>query len=700
MTNYGTRISAGSSGTKTLICQNYVSGDRHQWAIELWRNAWQAIERAGGDPKKHKLMYDYVKFDFDGSDIAWKRRVWNDAEPMTPADLYKYFSQISVSGGASKWSMKNRRGQYGQGSRSSILPHSGLMVATTQPKGDTHVLAIFDTGDDFALVEFSSLGEGDVVIRDEMAVLGTGQWLEINDDVILEMGTELIDPHVLKHGGVTFILLGQEILDDYIEGDPMKEESGRALVDDITNRIWNDLPVTVQYMHNPSEDKRPHGYTVETISRGIQKVDPRKIHSYDEWIARVEPGMQGTIVIDNDGTEADVYLLPENWNWTGPHSLRSVNRRKKKDGAVEREPGKWYFKVPLKDSWFPYDGKGFVMIRYDNEMMPLGKSSTRVFRVSALNKWGINIDSVAARTALVIRPPALDESDPKAPWGVTQNLARSALEGPNGSSLPIDEWRTSFFDQVDQLDFLVKALLEATPKREHHIDIDALKRLKDSIRSRLKLNRLPLRIESDTPTDETGEITDELVTDVRNPGKGKGTGKRGKRSQRTTTNERSIVNSNPGSTPVINHQWDTLPEVDWLTPVEWNNKGVNHTQYQSNIYCVVERGVLGTTLYMNEGYSVFINQHLYYSGPWFAAPGKNRAGVLRRTHLDVIPVIIRNAYTELALSLVLNAMDMSKKSTDSISMARFDELTSPEMMTMALGGFINVDRAIEDAIIR
>lgn len=729
---FGEEISAGGAGTKALLLQAYLPGLPHQWAVETWRNPVQVIERHVADGSyrlrgNEEIMFDFVSFDYedDAAGVVtqvWKRRVWNNGPPMDPInELLPYFRTVAVGGGSNRFSIFNPTGQFGQGTRASILPHSDLMVITTQPGGESHAVMLADSdpsnGGSFVMVKFSEYVEDDQgkvsVNMVELAPLDGYHNLVVDNQRLLLDVTKLVHPTVRRDGGVTFILNGRDYLNDYIEGDqhPRKLEKARRLVDDLTKRLHSPYPVTVTYLANYTPvartDNRVHTADAAIITvDSVQKMlDPRPLKTYNDWFARVieradASGLGEGPVVMSDGTEIDVYLLPVDWNWQLISKAKAGQLKKAAATAgtaaprIEESDGKLYQVMPSKDSWLPYDGMGFVVAQYGYEMMPVHRKTdgSEMRRNDALLKWWVGVPSVADRTAIVIRPPL--EQDGSS-FGVTQNSARSALQGPNGSSLPLDQWREEFFDLMPA--FLKKALREANPHTVNQVDPAVLKRIKEQLAGRLALEeRIEYLIdahgdldaagtgtttEGPPPHEDKGVITDPAPPIPREPADPNGTGTRAA-ARRVQT---------------------FMPNYKWLTADEWAERATVQNAYLTadgltQQFCVVDHSPAETTLFFNEGHPIYKSQHLYYTSAYFSE--KRHTVHVRRamTRLSEVPDIVKNAYVEVGISLVFWAHHRAKDSSGQHHPNRFKELTESDLMTQGLGGYVNVDPIIKQRI--
>jgi len=697
--NVGKEVSAGAEGTYALIGIAYDGGRKHQWAIELWRNFVQAVARAGKARGDEQVVFDFVNFEFvDHADnvqkSVWKRRIWNDGPWMDPkAELLAYFETLTKGAGTNRRSRTNLAGSYGQGSRAAVLPHSNMFVATTEPGGLTHALCIVDTGHEtYGLVNFTFDASQ---VQDVLGVFDNDVYMEAEHGWRLWLETkDLIHPTVIKNGGITTILCGPDMLDDYIDGDPMKSENARTLADDLTKLLNSPMPVSVTYMLDPTPGTtRTHGKTI-LVNGQLRRCEERSLKSYTDWTDRVPAGNQTSIEIDDHGTIMDVYLLPRDWNWDGPFTQAACNRRVaaiKKSKRVpkihEPNPGQFYIEASAKDAWMPWDGKGFMVYAYDQEMIPVYGDRRGYNLVAQMKQWGITVPSVATRLAFVITPPKL-QAIGSPDWGVVQSPSRASITGPNESPLPIDDWINSFFDQLQHapdLDFLRKALDEDRVSSAKRIDPEELERLKAEILGRLDaINPIVVNVATRKDTGKTGLEGDEVEV---SPEHGNGHARHKARIKR-----RKVDSTQSGTTFYEERHINAMPDYEFLTEDEWKDKlDGGEAEYLPEHYCVVESGGTGTTLYFNKGHEIWLGARTYYTSKWWVDTG--RAAQLRKVNLGDVEDCVELQYATEGISKVFYADHVARKG-GILDLSKFKDLLHPEHLNVALGGNVNVDAGI------
>ncbi|GAG18489.1 unnamed protein product, partial [marine sediment metagenome] len=109
----------------------YANSQPYQWAIELWRNFQQAIERL--DPEaREKAIQKFDLLNLHGGTL--KRVVWNTGPHMTEKEMNDYFTIIG-KGHGNTWRMDNPTGNRHAGAREMILPWNpaGMVVVSYHP---------------------------------------------------------------------------------------------------------------------------------------------------------------------------------------------------------------------------------------------------------------------------------------------------------------------------------------------------------------------------------------------------------------------------------------------------------------------------------------------------------------------------------------------------------------------------------------
>jgi hypothetical protein len=707
----GRALDAGQDGTRLLIEQIYAQGQKHQWGAELGRNGLDAVSRS--TPRGDELIaFDFVDLRFQddtGHEIgaAWKRRVWNTGPPMDPqSELLAYLASLTKGGGgANRFSKTNPGGHFGHGGRSSVLGHSNMFVATTQPGGGTHAIYIYDDGNKFSLANFDMVGGG-IARRDDLADMSQDCSLDLSANRYLEMNeSELIHPEVIAKGGVTVILAGPDIFEHYVDGDPSRGESSRQLLTDLTNWFNSPVPIEVQYLRT-------------SPTRSVQKMDmnqtthyvgaPTRLKSYDDWLARVPSSNQGRVRLpdgdDNLTVELEVYLLPEDWNWRGPLTpaeqaavKKSVAKRaaaKKRAAKLIERDGQFFEVMTDKDAWFPWRGEGFIVVAYNYEMFPLYNTPTPDRHVQLSKNWGINEADVARRTAMIIRPPKW-QGDGSA-WGVKPPLGRASILGPNDSPLPVEEWCNAFYELLQHspdLDFLRKALEVARPTVSRQLDPEDLRRIEQDMLGRLNLlNPMPVPVVTSRETGEHGTSGEQSTTGTGGRGGGGGGGKPRQPRQR-----RIAMVDPEGSENIETKPINLIPSFDFLTESDWQvHYDDGEIDFVPEMYCVVQRGV-NTELFFNMAHPIYASQEAYYcDGTYFRQNGIYTK--MRKIKKVDLVRAVQYSYATVGVSKVFYANHMAMAPNGNVELPEFRRIVAADRMTFALSGNADVDYQIRKRI--
>lgn len=371
--------------------EDYSSGSPYQWSIEWLRNVWV----------KPTATEAFIRIlDLPGNGV---RVVMIDNGAHIPEDeLYEYIATLGAGAG-DLWRLDNMEGNRHAGLRASILPWADLTVATWDdvllPDGSE--IELFYDGDT------STYSASDVVALDP--------------EVLAALRKEVSAYDGTNKRGVAFILCDRDESKDGPFSDARKGESTAGVADALRDRVFS---VNNQDTGDPirivaevpifgtdvaKRKKGPGGGAVVTIDGKPTTLDSRTIKGFEPWVTRSTPAALTAvtgdpIVLDEHGTVCRWWLLPE----------CDENRR------VMR------------------GGRGFVAIRYKNELLPLSDNVQTDFR-----RFGIILSAVYDRLAIIIEPPT---SGPG--WHVKQNASRSRIESFNGMALPVDEWAETFVDQI------------------------------------------------------------------------------------------------------------------------------------------------------------------------------------------------------------------------------------------------------------
>ena len=210
-------------GITRSLEEGYANGSTYQWALELWRNFWQAVGRSESTSATAPIQR------FDMLNVhggALKRVVWNTGPYMPEGDLRKYMLTLG-QGGGDTWSLDNPLGDRHAGARESLLPWNpaGVVVLSyhpvDQPEGAMVWLRRDDDSGVFGALTLPTDYEtaiGDVEM-DLVVPLGVDQFgFDWRSIVHQTASSGRNDGGLERHGGVAFVLLGSDRTADDIDG--------------------------------------------------------------------------------------------------------------------------------------------------------------------------------------------------------------------------------------------------------------------------------------------------------------------------------------------------------------------------------------------------------------------------------------------------------------------------------------------------
>ncbi len=288
-------------GITRSLEEGYANGSTYQWALELWRNFWQAVGRAESTSATAPIQR------FDMLNVhggALKRVVWNTGPHMPEADLKKYMLTLG-QGGGDTWSLDNPLGDRHAGARESLLPWNpaGVVVLsyhpTEQPEGAMVWLQRDDDNGVFGALLLPTDTEtalGDV----EMGLvvpLGVDQFGFDWRDILRQTASSgRNDGGMQRNGGVAFVLLGTDRNVDDLDGVDCSEytstrgrsETPTGLATFLLDKIADttDTSVSVVYQVGAGADRlnRPD-------SNGkVHAFDSRNIYGLAGWTTKAAEG--------------------------------------------------------------------------------------------------------------------------------------------------------------------------------------------------------------------------------------------------------------------------------------------------------------------------------------------------------------------------------------------------------------------------
>jgi hypothetical protein len=632
-------LDGGELATAFQLDKTYVDGSAFQYAAEWLRNVEHVYDRmvaSGLAVDDVKAQMDFVQVQVLGTDSGdlvadpILRRMWNIGTPMDPkAELLEIYSKLNVGGGENRWSPENLGGSYGMGVRAALLYWTDTMFITTVPgEGSFGIIlrqfkdehgnsvyriarpVVFDEHGDALPYDDPSLSPNGTLVRLPEDGEDTVYLLAHDGSTAVALTDALVDDEVKAKGGVTLVLLGKGSYTDDVEFDRNREgETSRGVAKFLTNRfVGGQFPVTVQMRiagagENAEGRVRQRSLT-HTLTGEEVFFDQRVLKTLKDWTSRavaLDP-----VNIDGNGTFVTPYLLPEDYFHEGSYTKEQVDEQvaRTKSGSpkphFEYRADGTYGRVKKRDEWLPYDGMGQAVVIYKDEMYALRDADED--RAKALSQWGISKTHVARRVLLVIEPRIQTAFGPGKTWGITQNSARSNVQGPNGTALPISTWQTKFVESFPKE--IAEALAvrpEGAFKEIPEEEIDRMKNRAFGTKGKSP-KRPPVFVKDEAGKDDAAPEDGEIVVSA---GGGKGHGGGGPASKTATPAKRSAKTGIKGMarTPRL----PDFPQPRFLNPDEWANEGYDEDQ-------LVHISLLGGgyAIELNRGHWVMKVQSEYY----------------------------------------------------------------------------------------
>jgi hypothetical protein len=626
----------------------YANSRQYQWAVELWRNYTQVLERTKKEDIRgnERQVFD-IRPVHEG---ALKRVVWNTAVHMTEKEVRDYFTQIGVGHGDT-WRLDNPTGNRHAGAREMLIPWNpaGVVVISYHPRElpDGAMVWIAKDGDTYGL---RSLATG-VEVYDEL------DYDIVAPLAVDEFGLDWMDvlPDEMKQdGGVAFVLLGQDPFVDDLDGvDPGNEAVGRhaetptALANALLDRVAKVRgQVTVVYRVGATDTK---GRLVREDSNGKDHVfDSRNIYGAEGWLLsgqKQKVAKHQTGMWSSSTGEFDI-------EWT----------------ILDEVP-------KARVSFKPYGGMGHVVARYRDEFMDVTDKEHR----RRLALWGISYREVSDRVSLRILPKTTGPGYHLRQGGAS----RSLLVGSDGEPVPWEDWADEFASDLPES---IKAALKEV-KVKHRTSDEAIKRLMERIKTRMSGANRGASVETAVP-DPKGQKGKGPVSDV---GFGTRTGANtpGSEAADPSTPSAGMANTSTrgtGHRPVVRRSIQKPPEAIWFKPEEWvvQTEDLFDGTDPSTVFVHLVKNGDEYELWFNEGHGLFIDQRDYYTR-W----ASEKSAAMRRLPVEEIEQAVKQAYELDTIGRVFATMKRLKPSR---TMRMFDE--NQLALTVGAEGYQNVDQSI------
>ncbi|MFI6888571.1 hypothetical protein [Streptosporangium canum] len=630
-----------TGATAHLIRQAYEAGGPYQWAREAWKNSAESGA---------SIIHFGIEEQAAKNRGTLRRTIMDNGSGMRPDDLRTF---LTTFGGGGK--PIGVDGNFGQGFKSSVLPwnHYGVVVISysdDEPEGA--MLWIYrDEEGNYALKEWDVVDEeGEFVSR--MDVVRPFP----DEDHGCHWGN--IRPPWMKTGTV-MVLLGSSPEAETWQGDlePSRQENVDGLIRYLNSRlievpVRNNKPLETTvvdlYVKGSTDRRDTQDKTVVMPSGKAMVWRPRRIHGLRHFIP--ESSKSGKIVVDDHGTEAEWFYVPDPESPVGGSS----------DYITQRP-------VVVVD----YQGEAYHAEH--------GKSRYRMFGIT---------DEIMGRTWMILHPPVYSDSRPTA-WGVLTQASRNILIAKGGLELPWEEWGDRFFDNFPEE--LAEARDKAREKRSGQNDPTSLAKNLSRILDRLNPRFKASRVLSSAVGKITGNPTGSSV------GKGdiqlsKGGSSRGKTGTSARTSGPRVVLAPSGSgalTGTVSRSRGGFPAFDWSIFEGDETKFL--ARYDANDSRNIEGVEYRGVVHLNERHPVFIQEINYWSDQ-----------VWPKSDPTQVEQLIRRIYGEEAVAHVVHAQRLNGtlvgKDEDGnpiyIGNEDVQALLTPPALSAALLGLTNVEARI------
>ncbi len=538
-------IKGGEQGPTTLIDKSFVDSRPYQTFIEAYRNVEQALERDRVGERRYWDPFEAgerpeARFVVDACQVengALKMRMWNTAPPMTAEEMRTYFCTIGTShAGAAQYSSTNRDGQLGQGFRQGTLPWNtyGVVAISIDPlRTDEPGVMMWmhktplDGVDGPLVYKIRALpsfrdAHGDQV-SDVVAPLQTVDGLDF---------AAMVPDEVAQHGGMIFVLLGNDIADCTHEGAPQKNERGAGICKFLNNATLDGRMATVSFA--TSESLAGGGKRFDVDGR-IIRFDRRRIKSYDQWAQdRVTDDGRPAVIEQGEAVNPDTGVV---YRWmAGPLNLKASRH----------------------DVW---NGGGFIVAPYKTDVHQILPSATVADRGYAFGMLAKTASVVGLQVFLPVRT-----TDEQQGLYVEQSLDRSRLILASGQPIPWrDEIGRWFADNLPEPIQRLNAEVEAMTPRATY-DLSRFKRRSNAYLSGISKSEANIE-------DPEGDVPGDPLPQPRSSAAGLAARKNAGGGSGGDDQRRRTLNRDPnGSLLGRLRQRSDLPEIKWLPADQWDEQ--------------------------------------------------------------------------------------------------------------------------------
>ncbi|MFI7338423.1 hypothetical protein ACIBUY_10845 [Streptomyces sp. NPDC050085] len=627
-----------TEATHQLIRQAYEAGGPYQWAREAWRNSEES----------HASIIQFGIEEQAASRLGVLRRtIMDNGEGMGPDDLRLF---LTTFGGGGKPIGVDQN--FGQGFKSAVLPWNpyGVVVIsyTVEAPHGAMLWIQRDKQGNYALREFPIEEEtGDTYLTDVVMPF---------EDADHGCDWSALRPEWMKTGTI-MVLLGADAESSTWQGDPEPSRSetvdglirylnGRLL--DVPHRDGEPIETTVFDLYRrKSVERRASKDRTVTLPDGAEMVwRPRRVYGLRHYIP--QEALTGQVVVDNHGTRAEWFYVPE---------------------PV----------LPVGGSKDYVGQRPVVAVNYQGELYHADSTKSRY------RQFGIT-DEIMARTWLILHPPVYSDSRPT-DWGVLTQASRNMLMSKGGVELPWEQWGDRFFDSFP--DELARARDEARSKNYSRTDpsmAKSLSRILDRLNPRFKASRVLSSAAGRVVGMASGSYAGAPGAGATKSGDGRGAsgGSGG------TAGTRQLLVPAVGGNLTGTHARvrGGYPSFDWKKFE--GEEAKNLARYDQNDKLDLDDGSTSRgVVWLNLRHPVFVQESTYWADQWPKAdPGQ-------------VEKLVRKVYGEEAVAHVvhaqrLNGTVVARTEDGPVILGEQDvqNLVSPEALSAALLGLVNVEQRI------
>ncbi|MEU0587375.1 hypothetical protein [Streptomyces sp. NPDC006132] len=630
-----------TEATHQLIRQAYEAGGPYQWAREAWKNSEEShasiiqfgIEEQAAE--RHGVL---------------RRTIMDNGEGMDPEDLKIFLT--TFGGGGKPIGMDQN---FGQGFKSAVLPwnpYGVVVISYTRNNPEGAMLWIYrDDHGNYALKEWPATDEDGEFV----SYLSTPRPF---DDQAHGCDWGAIRPEWMETGTI-MVLLGQSKDSDTWQGDPepSRNESVDGLIRYLNGRLLdvperNGAPIETtvfdKYERKSAERRASKDKTVLLPSGEEMVWRPRRVYGLRHFIPETE--LTGTVVVDEHGTKAEWFYVPEP-------------------------------EAPVKGSKDYVNQRPVVAVNYQGELYHADSAKSRY------RQFGIT-DEIRGRTWLILHPPVYSDSRPME-WGVLTQASRNMLMAKGGVDLPWDRWGDAFFARFPEE--LARVRDEARAGNRGQSDAAMAKnlsRILDRLNPRFKASRIlssAAGLVMGFPSGATAGVPgSQRITNARG-GKASAGGAGG-----STGSQQVLAPAVSGGTPGRpSRARGGFPAFDWKRFEPDEAKFL--ARYDQNDNWELEGGIVSHgVVFLNESHPVFVQEVNYWvDSVWPKADPK------------LVQELVHRVYGEEAVAHVVHAQRLNGTVVANdggkptvISEEDVQQLLEPVALSSALLGLVNVEQRI------